>query len=168
LALFITERLDEAAELADRAVEVSGDDYNVYLPYQNTFKRLGESEKAGRLRQRQTKVLQWQVEWAPENVRARILLAGNYAEVGDRHNAIAELEKAITSSSHDAHTLYNAACAYALLGLKEEALSALKRAVENGYWHFVNIARDPDFKNLQEEPEFQLLITRPVADESSQ
>src|SRR5678815_5239874 len=86
LALFVTDRLDEAAELADRAIEVSGDDYNTYLPYLNVFKKLKATEKENRLRQQQTRVLQWQIEWAPENVRARILLAGNLASVGDVSN----------------------------------------------------------------------------------
>jgi non-specific serine/threonine protein kinase len=159
-ALFITDRLKEAAELADRAIEISGDDYNTYLPYSSVFRKLKEWEKASRLREQQTRVLQWQIEWAPENVRARILLAGNYANVGDSDNAVKELEKAIAASSHDASTLYNAACTYSVLGLKEEALSMLKQAIENGYWHFDLIARDPDFENLYDEPAFQLLINK--------
>ena len=160
LALFITDRLNEAAELADRAIEVSGDDYNVYVPYLNVFKKLEEREKASRLTQQHNRVLQWQIEWAPDNVRARILLAGNYANLGDTDNAVVEVEKAVASSANDASTLYNAACTYAVLGLKEEALSVLKRAIENGYWHLDLIARDPDFKNLYDEPAFRLLINK--------
>lgn len=160
LALFITDRLNEVTELADRAIEVSGDDYNVYLPYLNAFKKLKETEKGSRLIQQHTRVLQWQIEWAPENVRARILLAANYASLGDADAAVRELEKAIASSAHDASTLYNAACTYAVLGRKQEALSTLKQAIENGYWHFDNIARDPDFENLHDEPAFRLLINQ--------
>jgi non-specific serine/threonine protein kinase len=160
LALFATDRLEEAAEIAGRAIEVSGDDYNVYLPYYSTFKKLEVGEKVSRLGQRLIRVLLWQVEWAPENVRARILLAGVYADFGDTQNAIAELEKAVGSGRNDASTLYNAACAYAVLGLKEEALSALRGAIENGYWHFDLIARDPDFQSLHNEPAFQLLIEK--------
>ncbi len=160
LALFITDRLSEAAELADRAIEVSGDDYNVYVAYVNTFNRLGEREQAERLRRQHIRVLQWQIEWAPDNVRAHVLLAGNYADLGDLDSAIAEVEKAVACDPNDASTLYNAACTYGLLGFKKEALSMLKRAIQNGYWHFDLIARDPDFKNLYDEPEFQLLIKK--------
>ncbi|MGI8734570.1 MAG: TPR end-of-group domain-containing protein [Pyrinomonadaceae bacterium] len=159
-ALFLTDRLNDAAELADRAIEVSGDDYNVYLPYTSVFRKLKEWEKASRLRQQQTRVLQWQIEWAPENVRARILLAGNFASVGDTPNAVAELEKAVAASPHDASTLYNAACTYSVLGLKEEAISMPNQAIKNGDWHFDLIARDPDFENLYDEPAFQLLINK--------
>lgn len=160
LALFATDRLNEAAELADRAIEVSGDDYNVYVPYVSVFNKLKEWEKGRRLMQQHTRVLQWQIEWAPENVRARILLAGTYANLGDTDNAVVELGKAVASSTHDASTLYNAACTYSILGRTEEALSVLKQAIKNGYWHLDNIARDPDFENLHDEPAFQRLINQ--------
>ena len=68
LALFLTDRLDEAAKLAEHAIEMSADDYNVYVAYVNTFNRLGEREKAERLRRQPIRVLQWQIEWAPDNV----------------------------------------------------------------------------------------------------
>jgi serine/threonine protein kinase/Tfp pilus assembly protein PilF len=165
-ALFVTDRLNEAAELADRAIEVSGDDYNVYLPYTSVFRKLKDTEKVDRLRQQQTRVLQWQIEWAPENVRARILLAANLAQVGDIPKAVAELEKAVAASPHDPSTLYNAACGYAVIGLKEDALSMLNQAVKNGYWHFDLIARDPDFENLYDEPEFQRLVSSERASQS--
>ncbi|MGI8918369.1 MAG: protein kinase domain-containing protein [Pyrinomonadaceae bacterium] len=158
-ALFLTDRLHEAAELADRAIEVSGDDYNTYLPYMNVFKTLKNTEQSSRLLQQQTRVLQWQIEWAPENVRARILLAGNFASAGDTPSAVAEVEKAVATSPNDASTLYNAACTYAVLGLKQDALAMLNRAIKNGYWHFDLLARDPDFVNLYDEPQFQQLLS---------
>ena len=158
LALFVTDRLNEAAELADRAIEASGDDYNVYIPYGNAFHKLGEREKAARIRHKHIRALQWHVEWAPDNVRARVLLAGKYAASGDTANAIVELENVLADGADDASTLYNAACAFALLGQKTNAISTLKRAVQNGYWHFDSIARDPDFAILHDEPEFQQLL----------
>ena len=160
LCLFLSDRLQEVAALADRAIEVSGDDYNTYLPYISALTRIGEHEKANQLRRKLIRVLQWQIEWAADNVRARILLAGSYANLGESENAIAELNKALPYSSDDASALYNAACTYALLGQKKEALSVLKQCLQAGYWHFDNIARDPDFKTLHDEPEFQALINK--------
>jgi len=95
---------------------------------------------------------------APDNVRARVLLACSYAALGDSANAIVELENALAYGAEDASTLFNAACTFGLLGRKAEALSTLKRAVQNGYWHFDSIARDPDFTILHDEPEFLQLI----------
>jgi serine/threonine protein kinase/tetratricopeptide (TPR) repeat protein len=157
-ALYYTDRLDEVVALVDRAIESSGDDYNVYLPYINVLKKLDRQDEEQRWRQQHIRVLEWQIEWAPDNVRARILLACCYANVGRTDDALVHLEKAIADSPNDASTLFNAACAYAVLGLKKEALSTLKGAVQNGFWHLDVIARDPDFTSLHDEPEFQLLL----------
>ena len=89
-----------------------------------------------------------------------MLLACSYAGLGDAANAIVELDNALAFGAEDASTLFNAACTLALLGRKAEALSTLKQAVRNGYWHFDSIARDPDFASLHDEPEFQELIGR--------
>ena len=106
------------------------------------------------------RVLEWQVEWAPDNARATVLLAAAYAGFGRREEAQALLDRAVQIDPDDAHTLYNVACTYAMLGLKKEALFALKRCVLNGYWHFDVIERDPDLFPLHDEPEFQELIRR--------
>src|SRR6266851_5694429 len=78
-ALFTSDRWKEASEVTDRAIEASGDDYNVYVPYLNTLTALGETERANKLRQRHINVLEQQVDMVPEDVRARILLANNHA-----------------------------------------------------------------------------------------
>lgn len=159
-ALWVTDQDAEAAALADRAIEMAGDDYNTYVPYGNAFKRLGLPDRELRLRQQQMRVLEWQVEWAPDNARATVLLAAAYAGFGRREEAQALLDRAVQIDPDDAHTLYNVACTYAMLGLKKEALFALKRCVLNGYWHFDVIERDPDLFPLHDEPEFQELIRR--------
>lgn len=160
LALNVTDRLEEAAQYADRAIEFNGDDYNVYVAYENTFYRLGQIEKARRLRQQHVRVLQMHLDWAPENARARIFLAAALAEFGNPEDAIVELERAIAYSPNDASTLFNAACTYALMSRKKEALEMLKKAIANGYWHLDTIARDSDLNILHDDPEFQAIISQ--------
>ena len=55
---------------------------------------------------------------------------------------------------------YNLACAYALLGLKEEALQHLEKAVENGYDDPDHMSADKDLKSLRDEPRFKRLLDR--------
>lgn len=160
LALNITDRLEEAAQLADRAIEFNGDDYNVYVAFTNTFARLGETEKKKRLNQQHEHVLRLHLDWAPENARARMLLAARLADSGKEEESIAELQKTLSYSPNDASILYNAACAYGLLGRKKEALEMLNRAIENGYWHLDTIARDADLNCLHGEPEFEQILRR--------
>jgi len=153
-------RLNDAAALVDRALETSGDDYNMYIPFILTMDRLGRREEARSLRQLHTVSLEKQLEGVPDDLRARILLASNYADAGRQSDAIRELERAVSLRPNDPNTLYNAACTYAVLGLKSDALGHLKKAHQCGYANMDWASRDPDLANLHDEPEFQHLISQ--------
>jgi len=159
-AYFASDRWEEAASLVDRAVETSGDDYNMYIPFLLTLERLGRLEQARALRLQQANSLEKQLEVVPDDLRARILLATDYAYLGKQGDAIRELEKAVVLRPNDPNTLYNAACTYGLLGQKSEALAHIKRALQCGYANMDWAARDPDLACLHDEPEFQELIQR--------
>ena len=157
-ALFASDRWQEAAGLVERALEANGDDYNVYIPYGNTLAALGRTEADRALRERHLTVLEQQVEWVPEDTRAGMLLANTYARLGRQSEATRELEKVLELGSTDPHTIYNAACTYGLLQMKEEALTTLKRALEAGFSEWDIPSRDPDLTCLHEEPEFKRLL----------
>jgi len=157
-ALFVSDRWAEAGPLAERAIEASGDDYNVYIPYVNILERLGEGEKARVLRQRQNAVMEQHVERVPEDIRARILLAGNYAFFERAEEAMRELQIAVTLRPKDPNIHYNAACVYGLLGKKAEALAMLRKSKETGFAYMDWAARDPDLACLRDDPEFRALI----------
>jgi tetratricopeptide (TPR) repeat protein len=156
-ALFASDRLDEAAALVVRAIEASGDDYNTYVPYTNVLTKLGRAEEVRELRIKMMGVLEKQLELVPEDVRARILLAGICAEINRPEDAMRQLQTAVTLRPGDANVLYNAACTYGLLGNKDEALATIKRAIEAGYGNREWAARDPDLAILRDDPEFQRL-----------
>src|SRR6266849_1637350 len=157
-ALFTSDRWKEASEVTDRAIEASGDDYNVYVPYLNTLTALGDLERANKLRQRWMNALEQQIDLVPEDVRARILLAGSYAHFGNKNDAAQQLEKAVAMRPNDPNTLYNAACTYGLLDMKPEALAMLKRAAATGFSDMEWISRDPDLASLHGDAEFEQLI----------
>lgn len=157
-ALFSLDRWHEVEDLTSVAITASGNDYNVYVPLLNTLGRLGKTEEAKKLRQLQTAVLKEQLRWVPEDVRARILLAVNHAFLAENAQAVQELQKAVSLRPQDANLLYNAACTYGVMGMKEEALNVLKKAVENGYWNMDWVERDPDLTCLHGDPAFQQLL----------
>jgi non-specific serine/threonine protein kinase len=157
-ALFTADRWKEAAEMADRAIEASGDDYNVYIPYINCLSAMGETERANTLRQRLISVLEQQIDMVPEDVRARILQAGNYAYFGNKNGAAQQLEKAVAMRPNDPNVLYNAACTYGLLEMKVEALAMLIRAAETGFSDMEWVSRDTDLACLHGDPEFERLM----------
>lgn len=55
---------------------------------------------------------------------------------------------------------YNLACSFALVGKKDDAFSMLKHAIQLGYNEFEHLKKDPDLKNLRDDPRFQSLIAK--------
>ncbi len=162
-AYFSSGRYQDAMKIADSVVEAAGDDYNVYVPLMVSAEKLGMTEKATEFRKQQTRMIRQHLDSVPEDVRARILLACNYAAMGTAHEAIAELKTAVALRPKDANVLYNAACAYALLGRKQEAIALLTRSKEAGFLNLDWATKDPDLTCLHQEPEFQALISSETA-----
>ncbi|MBV9342681.1 MAG: protein kinase [Acidobacteria bacterium] len=157
-ALFASDRWKEATQLVARALEASGDDYNVYIPYVNAFHALGQKESADQLRERLIHVLEQQLEVVPEDVRARILLANSYASLGKNGKASEQLEKAVAMRPNDPNVLYNAACTYGLLQMKTEALAMFSKAAATGFSDIEWASRDSDLACLHGDPEFERIL----------
>jgi serine/threonine protein kinase/Flp pilus assembly protein TadD len=160
-AYFASGRFEEAAALAERALEANGDDYNTYLPFRNAFGRLGRVKDFEKMRDRLVLVLRQQLEKVPEDVRARILLAAELAGMGEEvEETERHLQMAVALRPNDTNVLYNAACTYGIMKKKQEALDTLKKAIECGYGNLEWIKQDPDLLLLRDEPEFKKLVTR--------
>jgi len=157
-SLFESDRWAEALESIGQALAVNGDDYNVYIPFTNIYEGLGRSEDAAKLREREILVLEQQLKDVPEDVRARILLAADYAAVRRDADSVRELQKAVDLRPQDSNILYNAACAYGVLKRKGEAIEMLRRAKAAGYANPDWIRRDPDLASLHGEPDFEKLF----------
>jgi serine/threonine protein kinase/cytochrome c-type biogenesis protein CcmH/NrfG len=157
-SLFAAGRFQDAAAIAERAVEANGDDYNMYVPYMNALDRLGDVKATERFRDREMKMLEQQLELVPEDVRARILLAADYAYVGRAEDAVRHVQMAVTLRPNDPMVLYNAACAYGVLGRKGETLETLRQAKEKGYGNSDWIRNDPDLACVKDTPEFKALF----------
>ncbi len=161
-AYFASGRSEEAVALVERALEACGDDYNTYVPYTNAMEKLGRKKEAENLRQRMCKVLRQQLELVPEDVRARILLASSLAYFEqDADESIRHLQTAVALRPGDSNILYNAACAYGLLGRKVEALETFKKALTTGYSNRNWAANDSDLNCLHDNPEFRKLVGLP-------
>ncbi len=158
-AYFASGRYEEAAAASARALEFNGDDYNMFIPYEQSFERLGRKKEADQIRDRMMKVLRQQLELVPEDVRARVLLATNLAHFGqEADECIRHLQTAIALRPGDSNTLYNAACTYGVLGRKTESLETLRKAFAAGFGNRFWAAKDADLACLYDDPEFQKLV----------
>ena len=162
-ALFAAGRYQEVLDVAETAIEASGEDYNVYVPIVNTMGALGKTENVRNMIQRRIGALENHLKQVPEDARARILLGGDYARLGRTDDALRELNLAVTLRANEASILYNASCLYCVLDRKAEALDALSKAWEAGFRDSVWARRDPDLLKLHGDPEFNRLYPEPAA-----
>jgi serine/threonine protein kinase/Tfp pilus assembly protein PilF len=142
-------------DIAESAIEASGEDYNVYVPIINTLGSMGNKEAKRNMAQRMIGSLENHLKKVPEDARARVLLGSYYAEFGREEEALRELNLAVTLRANEASILYNAACVYCLLKKKSEAMDALLKAWEAGSKDSVWARRDPDLALLHGDPEFE-------------
>jgi len=162
-ALFASGRYQELADIADIAIEASGEDYNVYSPIQNALGALGKSDALRNVRQRATQTLEAHLRKVPEDVRARMMVGIDYAGAGRIEDAMREVGLAIVLRPDDAIVLYNAACAYCVMNKIPEALEALRKAWAVGYTDINWTRRDPDLALLHGHPEFERLYPLPAS-----
>jgi len=156
-ALFAAGRYQEVLDVAEAAIESSGEDYNVYVPVRNSLGAMGKEQAKLNMTRRFCVALEIHLKHVPEDARARILLGGNYADLGRESDALRELNLAVTLRANEASILYNAACVYCLLKKKAEAMDALRKAWEAGSKDAVWTRRDPDLAILHGDPEFERL-----------
>jgi non-specific serine/threonine protein kinase len=156
-ALFAAGRYQEVAEVAEAAIEASGEDYNVYVPIINSLGAMGKDEAQRNMSHRVIVALENHLKQVPEDARARVLLASFYADVGRADDAVRELNMAVTLRANEASILYNAACTYCKIARRPEALDALRKAWEAGFKDASWARRDPDLSPLHGDPEFERL-----------
>ena len=73
---------------------------------------------------------------------------------GDTEKALEGMLKANALAPADSRILYNVACMHALLGHREEALTALEGAVDGGFHQPEHMADDPDLDSLRSDPRY--------------
>jgi non-specific serine/threonine protein kinase len=166
-ALFAAGRYQEILDVAEAAIEASGEDYNVYVPIVNAFGAMGKGEAVRNMRQRRMAALENHLKQVPEDARARILLGDDYADLGRPDDALRELNLAVTLRANEASILYNAACLYCGLKKKQEAMDTLRKAWEAGFRDSVWARRDPDLALLHDDPEFDRLYPEKPAQASA-
>ena len=161
--LFASGRYQDVANEAETAVEAAADDYNVYVPIENSLKKLGKDEMLRNIVARRTLALEGHLAQVPEDARARTHLAIAFISVGRHEDGVRELNLAMQLRPNDAMVLYNAACVFCQIGKRAEAISAIGRACGAGYNDTAWARRDPDLTDLHGDPEFERLFPEPAA-----
>jgi non-specific serine/threonine protein kinase len=161
--LFSMGRHQEIVEISEAAVQMAGEDYNIYTPICNALGALGKTDLLRHWRQRRVQVVESHLRKIPEDVRARVALSNDYATLNRTEDAMRELNLAVSLRPDDASVLYNAACTFCLMKKKPEALDALRKAHQAGFRDADWARKDPDLEILRDDPEFERLYPPSMA-----
>jgi len=151
-------KLVEAARLFDQASQVGPEDYQAPLLGAAVLAGLGRHDEAQQAYRRGVQAAEKHLELHSDDARALVLGATGWCQLGEPKRALDWVRRALAVDPDEAMTLYNVACAYALMGRTDEAIDCLEKAVDNGYTHKEWIENDADFKSLHGQPRFQALL----------
>ena len=143
--------------MMEEALAHAGENYNTTIPIHNALGALGKTEALNNYTFREIAIFEEQLKKAPEDARARILLAGNYAAHGRLEEAKREVDLAMALRPDDTMILYNSACVFCMMEKADDAMVALKKAWEAGYRNPIWTRQDPDLTILHGNPEFENL-----------
>lgn len=98
------------------------------------------------------------LETHPEFLDALMALGEAYTRRGLHEKGLAVDQRLVRLKGHDPIVWYNLACSLSLLKRLDEALEALRRAIELGYDDFDFLGRDPDLAPLRGSPQFRRFL----------
>ena len=101
-----------------------------------------------------------QLEAFPDDTRALYLGAGALMNLGEKEKGLEWARRAVAVDPTDTGTLYNVACLYSNEGMKDEAMTYLEKAVDNGFAQKEWIENDDDLNHLRDMPRFKALLAR--------
>ncbi|MEK7449144.1 MAG: hypothetical protein AAB019_06640 [Planctomycetota bacterium] len=94
------------------------------------------------------------------NRDALVCLGYLYTKEGLHAKALEIDKKLVTVSPEDAICHYNMTCSYSNLNMLDEAFKSLEMAVLLGYSDFHHMEKDPDLRNLRNDPRYQQFIQK--------
>lgn len=95
---------------------------------------------------------------APRHVDALKVLGNAYTAAKRYVDGLKIDKQLVEILPEDGTVHYNLACSYALLGLKDQAFEALKRALSLGYDDLEHLLQDEDLVGLRGDPRFKELL----------
>ena len=122
------------------------------MPEKAIAKKLSRAEQ----RELDTKIefIEGLVRRDPQYVDALQMLGDHYTQRGRIAEGLHVDEKLAQLEPENPVVFYNLACSCSLTQEFDRAVAALHKAMELGYRDFAWLAKDPDLKNLRDQPAF--------------
>jgi non-specific serine/threonine protein kinase len=166
-ALFSAGRYQEVVDMMEEALAHSGENYNTSVPIHNSLGALGKKDALNNYIHREIAIYEEAVRKVPEDARARVLLAIDYARLGRFEDAKREADMGMLLRPNDSMILYNAACVYCAMNNVKDALIAIRKAWESGYRDPIWTRQDTELAILHGDPEFDRLYPPQTSEASA-
>ena len=151
--------LTKAADLYEKASRLNPDDYQAVSLLVAVYHALDRPAEAAATEQRAVRLTEKHIETHPDDARALYLGASILARVGDHEKSVDWARRALAIDPDEPSIVYNVACAYALVGRREDAIACLQRIMEHGDFLKNWAAKDSDLDSLRSDPRFQALLS---------
>jgi TolB-like protein/Flp pilus assembly protein TadD len=141
-----------------RVLELKPEFLSTYPDLKMTCEQLGRSQEAALIRAKLIERLPTHLLQNPDDARAHIIYALMLADANRKDDALRQCALGLELSPGDPVMLYNCACLYSRLGEVDDAIDALRQALEAGYANRGWAKQDPDLNPLRDNPQFQQLM----------
>jgi TolB-like protein/Flp pilus assembly protein TadD len=157
---FQSGELERAVPLYEAAVRLRPDDYQALCLLEGVLRQTGAMDRHVEVARRAMQALERQLAIDPRDGRALQFGTVQAARLGLRDKSREFADRALEARPDAFATFYNVACAYSVLGDREDALAMLDRAVQQGRGNLEWIEHDADFDNLRSDPRFEAIVNR--------
>lgn len=155
-----TGQAEKAVELFRTSAQLAPDEYTPLGMLCFALKNLGREDEAREVASKALVLLDRYLQRFPEDEAALGRGAIMSAMVGNEAMAVDYAERAASTRPDGFTGLYNAACTYAILGMKDRAIEMLEQAVRNATGNLAWLENDSDFDNVRDDPRFKAIVER--------
>ena len=154
---FFLRRYDESVKMFQKATEMAPNSEEILGNLGDAYRWSGHSDQAAQAYDRAITLAFQELQVNPRSFNIMGDLALYYAKKGDATNAVQYIQRARAISPEDLQLMYSEVQVKALIGKPEDALKALRLALQKGYaaqeaWN------DPELAKLQALPQFSQLV----------
>ena len=156
-AYFRMRRFGDAARSYRDALKFDDRSYDLWNNLGDSYYFAGQRSEAAKAYRKALSLALQQLQVNPKDASVNSDVAGMYAMLGDRQNALKYLDLSLEGGQGDKYLLFDAAVVYNALGESGVALEWLSKALAAGYSSSV-VRTAPIFDNLHDNPRFQQLL----------
>lgn len=155
-----TGNVERAVELFQTAARLAPDEYTPLGMLSFALQKLGRTEEEHRARIEALRLIDTHLKRFPADEAALSRGAIMAAWLGQKGRAMDFIERAVAARPDGFIGLYNAACAYSILGDRDRALELLERSVRHGRGPLGWMEADEDLAGLRGDARFDVIMDR--------